>query len=111
LQLNWIEADNPARPIPDFDGAFIEILLCLFSGGPIVGAFQDSRGSGDMAVLIEEENAIFMHGLTSCVGLNSKLGRKNPGALLCCAQVRTNSGRFGEYSVNATRGRTGECGG
>ena len=41
--MDGIKADDPTRPIPDFDDASIEVLFCLLYGRLIVGALYDRR--------------------------------------------------------------------
>jgi hypothetical protein len=62
--MDRIEADDPTRPIPDFDDASIEVLFCLLYSRLIVGALYDRGRAVYVTVLVKEINAIFLHDRT-----------------------------------------------
>jgi hypothetical protein len=69
--MKGIEVSKPASPIPDFNGAPIKVLFCLLDSGLIVGALDFCSWACDVAVLINEINAIFLHVSTSCTSYRS----------------------------------------
>jgi hypothetical protein len=69
--MNGIEVSKPASPIPDFNGAAIEVLFRLLDGGLIIGTFEYRSWSRDTPVFVDEINAIFLHVSTSCMTYRS----------------------------------------
>jgi hypothetical protein len=65
--MNGIEVDNPPSPIPDFDGASIEVLLGLLDSRLIIGTFEYLGWFCDTPVSVSEKDAIFLHVSTSCM--------------------------------------------
>jgi hypothetical protein len=65
--MNGIEVDNPPSPPPDFNGASIEVLLCLLDSGLIIRTFEYRGCFSDMPVFLDEKDAIFLHVSTSCM--------------------------------------------